>query len=346
MLRDRGRRLQIAQQRWRIKAAGCRQVAIGLIDIRAFADAALDPLVNRFVLHGINQRADVNAFVQRVAQAQLRHARLQAGDEGVGDILLNQQARAGAADLALIEEDRVDQTFDCALEIGVVIDDKGRFAAQLQRQLDAGSGGRPPDMPADGGRAGEGDLVQVAMRHQRRACFIAAGYDIDHARRQTGFGDDLGEEQGAQGRVGRGFDDNCVAGGKGGRDLPSQHQKREIPGDHLADHAERCVIAQLRIHQLRPAGMIIEMARDQGDVDIARFADGLAIVEAFDHGEQARVLLNVAGDGVNVARALVRAEGGPGRLRAAGGGYGGVDVGGAGVRDLRQGFAAGRVADG
>ena len=50
------------------------------------------------------------------------------------------------------------------------------------------------------------------------------------------------------------------------------------------------------------------MASDQRDIDIARFAKRLAVVQALDNRQQARMLLNVAGDGVEMARALMRAE--------------------------------------
>ena len=81
----------------------------------------------------------------------------------LGDAFLHEQARAGAADLALVEPDGVDHALDRAVEIGVVEDDEGRLAAELQRQLLAGAGGRLADDAADLGRAGEGDLVDVRM---------------------------------------------------------------------------------------------------------------------------------------------------------------------------------------
>ena len=91
----------------------------------------------------------------------------------------------GAADLALVEEDGVNQAFDSAIEVGIVEDDEGRFAAQLQGQLDAFAGGGAADEAADGGRAGEGDFVQVFMGSQGGAGFIAAGDDINDARWQA-----------------------------------------------------------------------------------------------------------------------------------------------------------------
>jgi hypothetical protein len=41
------------------------------------------------------------------------------------DRFLHQKARAGAADLALVEPDRIDDAFDSAIEIGIVEDDEG-----------------------------------------------------------------------------------------------------------------------------------------------------------------------------------------------------------------------------
>ena len=106
-----------------------------------------------------------------------------------------------------------------------------------------------------------------------------------------------------QAGVGGRLEHHRVAHGDRRGDLPGQHQQREIPRDDLPDHAHRLVIAQLGFHQLRPAGVIVEVARQQRHVDIARLADRLAVVHRFEHGQQAVVLLDVAGDGVQVAGA-------------------------------------------
>ena len=65
------------------------------------------------------------------------------------------------------------------------------------------------------------------------------------------------------------------------------------------------IAGQLALHQLRPAGVIVEVAGDQRDVDVARLADRLAVVQRLQHGEQARVLLDLAGNGVEIAGADV-----------------------------------------
>ena len=87
----------------------------------------------------------------------------------VRDAFGRQQPRARAADLPLVEPDRVDDALDRAVEIGVLEDDERRLAAELERQLLAGSRGRLADGAADLGRAGEGDLVDAVVRDERRA---------------------------------------------------------------------------------------------------------------------------------------------------------------------------------
>ena len=47
------------------------------------------------------------------------------------------------------------------------------------------------------------------------------------------------------------------------------------------------IVGELALQQLRPAGVVIEMARRQRDVDVAGLADRLAVVHRLEHGEEA-----------------------------------------------------------
>ncbi len=105
----------------------------------------------------------------------------------VGHPLLHQQARARTADLPLVEPDGIDQPLDRTVQIGVVKDDKGRLAAQLQRQRLARAGGGGADPAADLGRAGKGDLVDPLMRNDHLAHAPVAGNDVDDTARQPGL---------------------------------------------------------------------------------------------------------------------------------------------------------------
>ena len=99
-----------------------------------------------------------------------------------------------------------------------------------------------------------------------------------------------------------GFEHHRVAHRQRGRDLPREHQHREVPRDDLPDDADRFVAAQFGGHDLRPARVIIKMAGDERDVNIARLADRLAVVHCFEDGEQARMFLDLTGDGVQITR--------------------------------------------
>ena len=230
----------------------------------------------------------------------------------LGDRLLHDQARAGAADLALVEPDGVDDAFDRAVEIGVVEDDERRLAAELQRQLFAGAGGRLADDAADLGRAGEGDLVDVRMLDDQRAGRAVAGDDVDDAGRQPRLHAELGEGERGQRREFRRLQHHRVSGRERRRDLPGQHQQRKIPRDDLPADADRRVAGELAVDQLRPAGVMIEVADDQRDVDVAALADRLAVVHRLQHGEEALALIQDAGDGIEVAGARVAGERRPG----------------------------------
>jgi hypothetical protein len=92
-----------------------------------------------------DDRADVGRLVERVAQSQVRHAGAQLRVQGLGDALGDQEPRARAAYLSLVEPDRVDRPLDRAVEIGVLEHDERRFSPELERELLARARGRLAD---------------------------------------------------------------------------------------------------------------------------------------------------------------------------------------------------------
>ena len=88
---------------------------------------------------------------------------------GPCDGLLDEQARAGAAHLALVEVDAVDDALDRLVERGVLEDDVRGLAAELQGQRLVRARGRLVDELADAGRAGERDLVDVGVADEVHA---------------------------------------------------------------------------------------------------------------------------------------------------------------------------------
>ena len=103
----------------------------------------------------------------------------------VEDSFFDEEPRARAAALAVIEEDGAGGAGNGGVEIGVVEYDVRRFAAQFERDFFQIAGRRVHDQLADFGRAGERDFVDIWMRGKRGAgCFAVAGDDVDDAVRE------------------------------------------------------------------------------------------------------------------------------------------------------------------
>src|SRR5690606_24001359 len=98
-----------------------------------------------------------------------------------------------------------------------------------------------------------------------------------------------------------------------------------------------------RLHELRPPGVVVEVPRDEGDVDVARLADRLPVVDRLENGEEPRMALDQPGEGVEVARPGVAPEVAPRRERGACRADGAVDVAFAPLRHPRDRFPVRRV---
>ena len=248
--------------------------------------------------------------------------------------------------MALVEEDAVDDPLDGLVERGVVEHDVGGLAAELERELLAGAGHRPGDLAAHLGRAGEGHLVDAGVLDERPARLAGAGDDVDDTGRQLGLPADVGEGEGRERRgLGR-LEDHRVAGGEGRRDLPRQHQQREVPRDHLGGDAERPGIGtEPRVAQLvGPACVVEEVRGHEGQVDVAALADRLAVVDRLEHRQLAGALLHEAGQAEQVLAPVAPGQAGPRAVvRGAGRGDGPVDVLRAGRGDLGQHLLGGGV---
>ena len=118
---------------------------------------------------------------RRVARRRLRRA-----SDFLRDAFLDQQPRSRAADVALVEEDAVDDALDGLVERCVVEDDVGGLAAEFEGEFFAGAGEGVLDDFPDLGGAGEGDLGGERMVDHGGSGFTRAGDDVDDARRQSG----------------------------------------------------------------------------------------------------------------------------------------------------------------
>lgn len=133
-------------------------------------------------------------LVERVADLVGGCALLEALDELVVDALLDEEAGTGTAALAVVEEDTEVGPRNGVINIGVVEDDVGRLASQLQSdllQVTLSCG--LEDGTANGGRTSEGDLVDAHMgRDGRTRNATKARDDVNNTRRESSLLDELG----------------------------------------------------------------------------------------------------------------------------------------------------------
>ena len=185
----------VGEECWTEEPAARWQVAGGLPDLRTLGNAARHELTDALHLCLGVDRADVGVLIHRVADAQHRHAITETGEELVGDRLLHQEAAPGAADLALVEEDAVDDTFDRLVERSVFEDDVGRLPTELKGEALPLSGDALGDRDADRSAASKGDLGDARVGDDRHAGAPGAGNDIDDAVWEFRLTADIGEEE-------------------------------------------------------------------------------------------------------------------------------------------------------
>src|SRR5207253_1909781 len=127
----------------------------------------------------------------------------------------------GGADFSLIDEDAEECAVDGGFEVGVGEKDVRRLAAEFQSDPLHGVSGLLDDDLAYGGAAGEGDLIDIRMLHERSAAgFAEAGNDVDHARWQAAVGEMLGEFESSERRLLGGLEDTGASRGKRWREFP------------------------------------------------------------------------------------------------------------------------------
>src|SRR6476646_4545607 len=123
LLRDAVALRDVREDGRREPVALLREDAGRLEDLRALLLAGGDEFLDLLELGGGVDRPDVGVLVERVADAQRCEAALELRDERLVDRLLDEEAGAGAADVALVEVDAVDDPLDRLVERGVVEDD-------------------------------------------------------------------------------------------------------------------------------------------------------------------------------------------------------------------------------
>lgn len=155
--------------------------------------------------------------------------------EGRHDVLVDKDAGGSGADLALVGHDAEMGPFGGLVEVGFGEDEERRFTPRFERDVLHRAGGHFHDLFAGQRGAGECDLVDEWMLHQRGAGFAAVAVDQVHdAWRETGFFDQSAEDEDAEWCLLGGLEHYRVAAGESRSKLPGGHGKGIVPWDDLS----------------------------------------------------------------------------------------------------------------
>ena len=167
-------------------------------DLRAFLLADFHIFGDGVHLAGVHLRAHLGVVFPRQADFHFFEFFCQRGHEFIVNTLLHENARAGAAHLALVEQNAFLRALERFVERHIVEEDIGRFAAQFERGGNQHFGGGNAHMAADFGGAGEGQLIEAfVVQHVFAGFGAAAGNHIEHAFGQQ-MVDFLGKRKQAQ----------------------------------------------------------------------------------------------------------------------------------------------------
>src|SRR5271165_941174 len=204
-------------------------------------------------------------------------------------------------------------------------------------------GSRTADRPADFGRASKRNLVDVGVLHQRLTRRTIAGDNVDDSGRQCDLLANFGKGQrGERGELG-GLQHRGISCGYCRRDFPRQHKQREIPGNYLSDHAACRVAWELSFKKLRPSRVMIEVAGHERNIDVAALTDRFPIVDCFENRKPARMSLDCAGHGIQMAGTGMRRERPPFWKRGSRRLNRGVDIRTRSLSDACNCFSGGRI---
>ena len=207
----------------------------------AVGEGVVDVLADLGQRGFVDQRADLGAGVEAVADGEGGHRLGQFLHEAVVDAGLHVDAVGADAGLAGVAELGDHRTGDGGVQIGIVEDDEGGVAAQLHRHFLDGVGALGQQGAADFGGAGEGELADGVVAGQFATDGAgAAGDHVEQPGGQAGAAGQLAQGQCRQ-RGGRGgADDEAATGGQGRGGLAGDHRAGKVPGRDGGTHQTRC----------------------------------------------------------------------------------------------------------
>ena len=151
------------------------------------------------------------------------------------DAAMDDRPRRRGADLTGVERPRRTDAGHGRTEVGIVENDAGALAAELEELALHPVACSFTDLLAHRCRAGERHHVDVGLDERLAGLGAGAGDDVEHAVGQPGLGRDLGEPQHRERVLRRRLDDDGVAHRERGRELPGHVDEREVRRDARDD---------------------------------------------------------------------------------------------------------------
>jgi len=215
---------------------------------RTLLHGLVDELLDDLYLECAGHGADVDWGVVLGARHPLSEVARDldgACDEGIVDIVEDENPFGGEAALPGSDEAADERRVHGLVELGIVADDQGVFAAELENRRRDRLGALGDDLLAIGLRAGEDDFVNAAGDQCRTGLSVAVD-DLDEVRAEAGplegLVEDLLDSRRRPGNPLTDLADDCVAG-RERRNGGSEHiLQRIVPGRDDTDHAERLVV--------------------------------------------------------------------------------------------------------
>ncbi len=325
----------------------------------ALGDGILDVLADLGGGAIVDQRANVSALLQAVANPQLGHRRLEFLGKGVVNAVLHVDAVDAHTGLPGVAVLGLHGALHRLVQVGVIEDDKWRVAAQLQGHLLDPRRALLHQLGAHFGGAGEGNLADLGVGGQLVADVAGrAGHDAEHALGNSGALGQLDHRQRRERRLRCRLDDHGAASRQRRAGLAGDHRRRKIPRGDRRGHADRLLDDEdalvllvtgdgVAVDALGFLGEPLDKGGRIGDLALG-FGQRLALLQRHQSAQVVLVLHQQLEPATQLLRTLLGGQITPGRQRPLGGVDGAAGFGSAHLRHRTENLAGGRVvhADG
>ena len=300
----------VENRRLDVGAAGLFQGAFATRDqLGAIGVASFNVRKHGVHLLRIHQCTHSGGWVQWIAGFPALEGLDHQRQEGVLDRTLDQQARAGSADFALVEGNGAGGGFGRRLQVRRVgKHDVRALATGFQPYtLHVRLAGADQQLLGDLGGAREHQGIDVHMHRQGVTHGVAiARQHVEHAFWNTSLNGQRGDADGGErGFFGR-LQDDRVAGRQRRAEFPAGHHQREVPRHDGANDADGLAGHQAQLIVGRGGDFVVDLVdrlaapaqglRRAGDVDVQGIADGFAHVQGFEQRQLFGVSLEQRGE--------------------------------------------------